>query len=165
MKLKKNVMKSNKVLGFEKTEMEAMVESLNLLLANLHVHYQKLRNYHWNVTGGEFFEIHELTEVEYNQVLTEIDDVAERIRVFGAYPMSTLKEYLSKSEIKETKVKHNAKEIVKEILDDFGVLISLMIDTIELTQDMGDVSTNEMLTGFMKRREKMHWMLNAFITE
>ena len=42
-------------LGFSGKETEEIVNSLNLLLANYHVFYQKLRNYHWNVTGGGFF--------------------------------------------------------------------------------------------------------------
>lgn len=81
-------------LGFDSEETQEVVKNLNELLANLHVHYQKLRNFHWNVTGSEFFDIHETTEEEYNFVVTEIDEIAERIRVFGATPISTLKEYL-----------------------------------------------------------------------
>jgi starvation-inducible DNA-binding protein len=47
-------MMTYKKLGFEKEETEEIVEALNLLLANYHVHYQKLRNFHWNVEGPDF---------------------------------------------------------------------------------------------------------------
>lgn len=158
-------MKTYKKLGFESEETKEVVKNLNLLLANLHVHYQKLRNYHWNVTGADFFDIHETTEAEYNEVILEIDEIAERIRVFGATPVSTLKEYLEVSEIKETGTDLESMEMVKEILRDQEVLLSFMVETIEAARAIGDISTDDLVTGFMKRREKMHWMLTSFVKE
>ncbi len=158
-------MKEYKRLGFDSEESESVVKNLNSLLANLHVHYQKLRNYHWNVTGGEFFDIHEKTETEYTEVLTEIDEVAERIRVFGATPFSTLKDYLEISEIEETGTNLSSKEIVQEILSDYEILFSFMVDAVESAREIGDISTDSLITGFMKRREKMHWMWSAFSKE
>ncbi len=158
-------MKTYKKLGFESEETKEVVKNLNLLLANLHVHYQKLRNYHWNVTGADFFDIHETTEAEYNEVILEIDEIAERIRVFGATPISTLKEYLEVSEIKETGTELESTEMVKEILRDQEVLLSFMVETIEAARAIGDISTDDLVTGFMKRREKMHWMLTSFVKE
>jgi starvation-inducible DNA-binding protein len=155
-------MKTYKKLGFDSEETKDVVEKLNKLLANLHVHYQKLRNYHWNVEGPEFFDIHETFEEEYNEVKLEIDEVAERIRVFGKTPYSTLSKYLEVAEIKETGTDLNADEMVKEILRDFEVLLSFMVDSIEAAEKIGDISTNDLITGFMKRREKKHWMLTAF---
>jgi starvation-inducible DNA-binding protein len=152
-------------LGFDSEETQEVVKNLNELLANLHVHYQKLRNFHWNVTGSEFFDIHETTEEEYNFVVTEIDEIAERIRVFGATPISTLKEYLEVSNIRETGTDLNSKEIVQEILKDYEILLSYMIDTIEAAREIGDISTDDLVTGFMRRREKMHWMLSSFSKE
>lgn len=93
-------MKNYRKLGFDNEETKEIVESLNKLMANYHVHYQKLRNYHWNVEGHSFFELHEFFELEYNAVKLQIDEIAERIRVFGKKPVSTLKEYLEISEIK-----------------------------------------------------------------
>jgi starvation-inducible DNA-binding protein len=158
-------MKEFKSLGFDSEESESVVNNLNLLLANLHVHYQKLRNYHWNVTGGNFFDIHETTEAEYTEVVGEIDEIAERIRVFGATPYSLMTEYLEVSEIKETGTDLSSKEIVQEILRDYEILFSFMVDTIETARDIGDISTDDLITGFMRRREKMHWMLSAFSKE
>src|SRR5690554_4719054 len=158
-------MKEFKRLGFDSEETENVVKNLNTLLANLHVHYQKLRNYHWNVTGDEFFDIHETTEAEYTEVVEEIDEIAERIRVFGATPYSTLKEYLEISEIEETGTDLTSTEIVKEILRDYELLFSFMVDAVEAAREMGDISTDDLVTGFLRRREKMHWILTSFNKE
>jgi starvation-inducible DNA-binding protein len=155
-------MKTYIKLGFDSEETKDVVENLNKLLANLHVHYQKLRNYHWNVTGPDFFDIHETFEEEYNEVKLEIDEIAERIRVFGKTPYSRLSKYLEVSEIKETGTDLSADEMVKEILRDFEVLLSFMVDSVEAAKVIGDISSDDLVTGFMKRREKKHWMLTAF---
>ena len=149
-------------LGYTHLETAEIVCSLNKLLASYHIHYQKLRNFHWNVVGPEFFDVHEKFEDQYNVVKLNIDDVAERIRVFGKRPTSTLTEYLEESEIKEVMVPLTSTEMVKEILSDFEILLNQMNDVVEASQNIKDCSTEDMIIAFMKQMEKTHWMLTAF---
>jgi starvation-inducible DNA-binding protein len=155
-------MKTYRKLGFNAEETDEVVQSLNNLLANFHVHYQKLRNFHWNVVGSDFFELHAVFEEEYNQVKIQIDEVAERIRVFGKTPLSTLAEYLEVSEIKEVGTDLSSEKMVKEILKDFEILLTLMVETTEAADTIGDIATEDLITGYIKRTEKMHWMLTSF---
>lgn len=152
-----------KKLGFSKLETAEIVKTMNLLLANYHIHYQKLRNYHWNVKGPDFFDIHEQFELGYNEAKENIDEIAERIRVFGQTPMSTLREYLDTAEIRETTAEITASEMVEEIINDYEILLSFMADVIDAAIEIGDVGTEDMIKDFMKRIEKTHWMLSAFI--
>jgi len=78
-----------------------LVEQLNKNLADLQVMYVKLHNYHWNVKGKHFFGIHNMTESYYNYFAAQYDEVAERILQIGGKPITTMKSYLEKSEIKE----------------------------------------------------------------
>lgn len=158
-------MKTYKKLGFDSEETKEVVENLNKLLANLHVHYQKLRNYHWNIVGHDFFELHGVFEQEYDAVKLEIDEVAERIRVFGETPISTLKGYLEVSEIEETGTDLDATKMVDEILSDFEILLSFMVDTTVAAAEIDDVATEDLITGYIVRTEKMHWMLTAYNTK
>jgi len=151
-----------KKLGFTKMETAELVKTMNVLLANYHIHYQKLRNYHWNVKGADFFDIHEKFEEQYNESIENIDLIAERIRVFGYTPMSTLKEYLETSEIKETGTDLTGMEMVAEILRDFEVLLSYMVNVADAAIDVGDVGTEDMINSFIKKMEKSHWMFTAF---
>lgn len=154
--------KSFAALGFESEETKKSVELLNELLCNLQVHYQKLRNFHWNVEGGDFYDLHDQFQLEYQAVTIEIDDIAERIRVFGFRPISTLKEYLSISNIKEASPETKAADMVLEIISDFEILLSYMIEVIEHADEIGDLSTSMLVTELMKRTEKSHWMLTAY---
>jgi starvation-inducible DNA-binding protein len=149
-------------LGYTKLEMAELVDALNKLLANYSVHYQKLRNFHWNVKGGDFFDIHEKFEDQYNMAKVNIDDIAERIRVFGQTPMSTMNEYLQHSDIKESGTDLSGLEMVREILKDYEVLLESMFSVIEISITNGDSGTEDMVKGMVKSTEKNHWMMTAF---
>ena len=71
------------------------IEALNLYLANLNVLYRKVQNYHWNLIGKDFFEIHVKLEEYYTEINTQIDDVAENILAIGGRPLGTMKDYLN----------------------------------------------------------------------
>ena len=154
--------KSYSRLGFAKSETDAIVEKLNLVLSNYHVFYQKLRNFHWNVTGDDFFDLHENFEKYYTEAIENIDEIAERIRVFGQTPTSTFTEYLQTSEIKEVGTGFKAKEMAVEVLKDFEILVRYMDEAAQTAADEGDTVTEDMLIGFIKEIEKNHWMLNSW---
>ncbi|MDX1428321.1 MAG: DNA starvation/stationary phase protection protein, partial [Salegentibacter mishustinae] len=44
-------------LGLDKNKTKNTVQELNVLLADYHIYYQKLRNFHWNVIGKNFFDL------------------------------------------------------------------------------------------------------------
>ncbi|MEZ5007846.1 MAG: DNA starvation/stationary phase protection protein [Chitinophagales bacterium] len=158
-------MKVYKRLGFTHMETAELVTTLNKLLSNYQVHYQKLRKFHWNVEGQDFFELHEVFEEEYNSVKENIDDVAERIRVFGKFPIATMAGYLNVSEIVEVEKDMTSMEMVKEILNDFEILLTSMVEVIDAAKKIGDSGTYDLISGFIKRIEQRHWMLTAWSKE
>lgn len=149
-------------MGYTKLETAELVDVMNKLLANYAVHYQKLRNFHWNVRGGDFFDIHEKFEEQYKVASEVVDEIAERIRIFGQMPLSTMQEYLDTAEIKESSSDMTGLEMVVEILKDYQILLEHLFATIEVAIDNGDSGTEEMMKGFVKQVEKNHWMLTAF---
>jgi starvation-inducible DNA-binding protein len=150
-------------LGLDNKETEKLVEVLNALLANYHLHYQKLRNFHWNVKGGDFFDLHEQFEQRYNIAKESIDEIAERIRVFGYTPISNLSDYLKHATIKESPTDLAADKMVEEILKDYEMLLSFLTDAMNAAIDIGDVGTEDMLNSFIQDMEKHHWMLSSFL--
>ncbi len=161
----KTKMKTHAKLGFSSMDTAEMVTTMNHLLANYHVFYQKLRNYHWNVTGPDFFDLHDKFEQLYTKAVTDIDDIAERIRVFGATPMSTFREYLETSEIEETGSGLTPLEMTREVLSDIEILDSFMLEVVEAARNVGDAATMEMINSMMRNIEKEHWMLTSWLNE
>lgn len=149
-------------LGYTKEQSNELVAALNELLANYQIHYQKLKNFHWNVKGPDFFDIHEKLEEQYIFAREAIDAIAERIRVFGQIPFSTLREYLETSEIKESGTDLSAREMVKVIIKDYEILLGYMFNVIEQTIEYGDSGTEDLVKGFIKQTEKNHWMMTSF---
>ncbi|WP_378175432.1 Dps family protein [Aquimarina sp. SS2-1] len=162
MKEANKAQKAYKKLGFTYLETAEIVVALNQLLSNYIVHYHKLRIFHWNVEGGDFFELHEQFEIEYNEVKVQIDTVAERIRVFGLKPKHTLKEHLKLSRIQEVERELTPISMVQEILKDFQILHDALLDVMNAALEAGDSATEEIATQFMRRLEKRHWMFTAW---
>ena len=90
-----------KEISLEEKELKPIVDHLNDLLANYHVHYQKLRGCHWNIKGSHFFTLHIKFEELYTNAQLTIDELAERILTIGKSPYSTFSEYLEISKLKE----------------------------------------------------------------
>ena len=165
IKNNKNVRRRLYKLGFEGLESALLVSKLNLLLANYAVHYQKLRNFHWNVVGPDFFDLHEKFEEQYNFTKQTIDTIAERVRVFGARPMSTLKEFLDASEINEVDHDFKSSMMVSEILNDFEIILTHLTDVYDTAAEIGDVGTSKITHGLIEELEKKFWMYSAFNTK
>lgn len=149
-------------LGYTKMETAELVDTLNKLLANYMVHYQKLRNYHWNVKGPDFFDLHEQFEIQYKEAQENVDDIAERIRVFGQTPLSTFNDYLKVSEIEETDTQLTSHEMINEVLNDYKILLEHMFNVVDKTIEVGDSGTEDLIKNMIKSIEKHHWMLTSF---
>lgn len=143
-------------------ERKRITASLNTLLANYQVHYQKLRNYHWNVTGGDFFDVHEKLELQYTEAQTNIDLIAERIRVFQTRPLSTYAEYLKESTVKEDPTVPKSDQMMKNLLADYVTLVDRLCETVDLSLELSDSGTERMAKGFIEQLEKHHWMVSSF---
>ncbi|MFD2827410.1 Dps family protein [Leeuwenhoekiella polynyae] len=147
-------------LNTEKTE--ATVENLNILLADYHLYYQKLRNFHWNVIGENFFDLHAKFEEMYTDTLVKIDEVAERILTLRYQPISNLTDYLKLSNIEEAPSEIKDIEMVKILLDDHSLLLKQMRSTVKTADEGGDEGTIDLLGGYIRELEKTSWMLDSW---
>jgi len=73
-------------IGLKIKDSKELATKLNELLANYQIYYQNLRNFHWNVSGPNFFELHAKFEELYNAATLAIDETAERILTLGERP-------------------------------------------------------------------------------
>ena len=78
-----------------------VVKILNALLADEYVLYTKTRNYHWDVVGPQFNELHKFFDAQYAELNEIVDDVAERARALGGHALGTLAEFSRHARLKE----------------------------------------------------------------
>jgi starvation-inducible DNA-binding protein len=153
-------------ISLEEVKVKPVVDHLNDLLANYHIHYQKLRGCHWNVKGKSFFTLHIKFEELYTEALTTIDELAERILTLGKPPYSTFNDYISQSTIKEVQtIGLKDTDMVRALIEDMAALIEMEREILDVTSEAGDDGTNDMINRFMQFKEKNTWMLRSFVNE
>lgn len=155
-------MKTNDI-GLEIKESKVLVKKLNDLLANYQVYYQNLRNFHWNVTGPNFFELHAKFEELYNAANLAVDEIAERILTLGARPLSSYHEYIETATIKEAKEIDNPTKMVETVKSNLGTLLQLERETLEAAGSSGDEGTSSLMSDYITAKEKVVWMLSAYL--
>ena len=74
-------------LGIADKDRDGVVKLLTGILADEYVLYTKSRNYHWNVVGLQFNDLHKFFESQYEELNDIVDDVAERARSLGGKAM------------------------------------------------------------------------------
>lgn len=149
-------------LNMNEEKLLPVVMELNTLLADYHVYYQKLRNFHWNILGVNFFDLHEKFEELYVDARTKIDEIAERILTLRYHPMSNYSEYLEASSIAESTISLNDREMVNEILDAHGKLLKQMSVVIRKAEAVEDEGTIDLIGAYIRELEKTSWMLDAW---
>lgn len=139
---------------------------LNTLLADEYVLYTKTRNYHWNVTGPNFIEYHVFFEELYDFVDEKIDDIAERVRTLGHFPLASLHEFLAVTRLLETKHQQSsALVMMQELLNDHETIIRILRQDVQTTaEELGDAGTSDFLTGLMAEHEKIAWKIRAYLS-
>ena len=152
-------------IGLKAEQRKGVVGLLSALLADEYVLYTKARNYHWNVVGPQFNELHKFFQDQYEALDDVIDEVAERARTLGGHAIGTLAEFVQLARLKEHPARYpEAREMLADLLGDHEALIRTLRGDLETAAEPhGDMGTNDFLTGLMARHEKMAWMLRAFL--
>lgn len=148
--------------GFNKNELALTVKNLNQLLADYQVYYQNLRNFHWNVQGENFFDLHAKFEALYTDARLKIDAIAERILTLHAKPMSLLSDYMNAANVQEARGVETDHRMVLEILDNHKILIDCMRGVLHAAGKANDEGTVDLIGGFLSDLEKSSWMLDAW---
>ncbi len=152
-------------IGIEQADRQAVAEMLGALLADEHVLYIKLRNYHWNVMGVHFKPLHELFEAQYTEVAGFIDEIAERIRSLGFFAPGSMDDFRKLARLEETThLNGDAQKMLENLLLDQEAIIQILRHDAEvIANEHNDAGTNDLLVGLMEAHEKMAWMTRAHL--
>jgi starvation-inducible DNA-binding protein len=158
-----NAMKPN--IDIPDGDRQTVVEILNRLLSDEYVLLTKTRNYHWNITGPQFNDLHKFFEAQYDELNELVDEIAERARQLGGRAYGTLAEFAKTSRLVEQPgATPAASDMLKALLGDHESIIRALRAEIGPVGDAHeDVGTQDFLTGLLEKHEKMAWMLRAFV--
>lgn len=155
----------DKQIGLSEEERKGSASILNALLSDEYVLYTKTRNYHWNVVGPQFNDLHKFFEAQYEALNDIVDDVAERARALNEPALGTMTEFLKQARLKEEPGKYpDARTMISDLLSDHEAIIRTLRSDLETCLNrFHDMGTSDFLTGLMEKHEKMGWMLRAFL--
>ncbi|CUU05721.1 starvation-inducible DNA-binding protein [Candidatus Thermokryptus mobilis] len=153
-------------IGISEKNLEGVIKILSTLLADEYVLYTKARNYHWNVVGPQFNELHKFFQSIYEELNEHIDDIAERIRSLGGWSVATLSEFLQLTRLKEHPGEYpDARKMIENLLNDYEAVIrTLREDIVKVGDEYKDLGTADFLTELMEKHEKTAWMLRSFLS-
>ena len=153
-------------IGIHEKYQQKVSEILNILLADQQVLALKTQNFHWNVKGIHFQQLHELFGAQYQALILQIDELAERIRLLGHYANASFSEYLRDTRLQESKQQQrSAKEMLSVLLTDYETVIRAVRQDLKQVQETGDEGTTDFLIGLIQEHEKTAWFLRSHLEE
>lgn len=148
-------------IGINEKDREAIANGVGELLADTYTLYLKTHNFHWNVVGPKFHDLHLMFEAQYTELSTAVDDVAERIRTLGFPAPGTYQQFAALSSIEETQGVPNADDMVSILTSDNETLVRTARRILPLAQAANDESTASLISDRMVIHEKTAWMLRS----
>lgn len=139
------------------------LDELNIALADMQVIRQYLLNFHWNITGDQFFELHRFFESQYEMINGTIDDLAERIKLLKVWPVGTMAQIVKHARIEEPGLPMEAREMMGRYLLDLRRLNERIRLVIDKFADQRDHGTADLLTEILRNQEKSTWKIEMML--
>jgi starvation-inducible DNA-binding protein len=137
---------------------------LQRFLAHTYALYLRTQNYHWNVTGRRFVELHAFFEREYRALAEAVDVLAERLRALGYRAPASFAEFARLTSLAEDDGDWPAPEdMVRTLLRDHEAVIGAARALLQEAERAQDAVTADLLTGRLAFHEKEVWMLRSLL--
>lgn len=148
-------------IGINSENRQKIAEGLKHLLADSYTLYLQTHNFHWNVSGPQFRELHLMFEEHYTELAVAVDDIAERIRTLDVAAPGTYKEFARLSTIEEVEGVPSSEEMVDLLTKGHEKVVKTSREVLKLAQSADDESTAALVSDRMRIHEKTSWMLRA----
>lgn len=148
-------------IGINEHDRINIADGLKRLLADSYTLYLQTHNFHWNVTGPQFRELHLMFEEHYTELAVAVDDIAERIRTLDVAAPGTYKAFAELSSIAEVEGVPSAKDMVEILTRGHEQVVKTCRDVLARAQEADDESSVALVSDRMRVHEKTAWMLRA----
>ena len=152
-------------IGINESSRKEIAEGLSRLLADTYTLYLKTHNFHWNVTGPRFQNLHIMFEQQYTELSVAFDLIAERIRTLGFPAPGSCEVFGALTSIKESTDVPNAQEMLRQLLDGQEVVVRTARTLFSILEKAQDQATADLLTQRIQQHEKTAWMLRSLLQD
>ena len=142
----------------------AVIETLNLRLADAIALQTQVKQAHWNVKGPNFIALHRLFDEISDAILEYIDLLAERAVQLGGVAEGTAKMAVQRSILKPYPLDISAGrahcEALSSALADFGAAVRQAIDAAD---EKGDKDTSDIYTEISRGTDQWLWFVESHL--
>ena len=150
-------------IGIEPKDRVEVAGHLSRFLADTYSLYLKTHGYHWNVTGPMFDSLHSMFMLQYTELWTAIDEIAERIRALGEFAPAGYARFAELSSIQEDSTVPAAGDMIRNLVHGHEAVIRTARAAFPAAETAGDQVTLDLLTQRLQIHEKTAWMLRSLL--
>jgi starvation-inducible DNA-binding protein len=141
--------------------MEELHNASKIAFSSSFAFFIKAQNFHWNVTGSDFLEYHDLFGKVYEEVYDSIDPFAEKIRSLGTFVPASFSRFNMLSQIEDETNILPKDQMVAELLKDNEKIINILKLVFEVSEKYKEYGFSDFIAGRMDAHRKHGWMLSA----
>lgn len=139
-----------------------LAQELKTALADVVTLNHRIQGFHWNVTGPDFAQYHELFAEIYEDVDGSVDPLAENIRKVGDFSPFRLIEFAQLRTLKETDIESTAPaDMVRDLLSANDAVIAQINKALAAAME----EDQQGIANFLAERDDMHkkwrWQLRT----
>lgn len=121
----------------------------------------KAQNFHWNVEGPLFVQLHGLFDTIYTEVYGSIDTFAEQLRALQVYTPASLQKFSMLTKVEDENAVPEFHGMLSELLADSERMAEIFRITFDMAEQHGDHGLSNFLADRQDAHKKHSWMLRA----
>lgn len=141
--------------------MEELQKASKVAFASTFSFYLKAHNFHWNVEGIHFKELHDLFGAIYEEVYGSIDIFAEQIRSQGTYVPASFQRFSMLTQIDDETNILPPESMLQELLEDNEKIIKVLKLVFQESEKNSEYGFSDFIAGRIDAHRKHGWMLRA----
>ena len=150
-------------LSTENKAASPVVRSLQKQVANAFMLYVNYKHYHWQTFGPLFRDLHKLFDKFADEVLSTIDELAERVRMIGQDPPGHLLDAANLATVAPAAASANMREMIEEANRQLLIVISELRRGARLADEHDDPGTVDLFSKTVQIHEKQEWWLRDIL--
>jgi starvation-inducible DNA-binding protein len=141
--------------------MDELKKAMKIAFASEYSFALKAQNFHWNVEGPLFPQLHELFGNIYEEVYESVDPFAENIRKLGSYTPASFERFSMLTQVEDELNMLEDRAMIAELLQDSDKMVKLLKMVFDLSEQAGEHGLSDFIAGRMDAHRKHSWMLRA----
>lgn len=141
--------------------MDSLQQALKIAFASEFAFYLKAHYFHWNVTGANFPQLHDLFGKIYEEVYECIDTFAEEIRATDTYTPGSFTRFSILSQIDDETGVPSPELMLSELLGDSEKMAEMFRVVFNASEELGLHGLSDFLAGRQDAHKKHSWMLRS----